>query len=80
MGHVIYCQDRFFDVNLTMMSILQLDQPIMVIFRIGTYIYAFCIKFQYEFNCDAHFAIELPYYSNFYNQYICICILHQISM
>jgi len=31
-----------------------------VIFRIGTYIYAFCIKFKCEFNCDVHFAIGLP--------------------
>jgi hypothetical protein len=60
-GHIIYRQDRFFNVNSTLMSILQLD---LIIFRIGIYICAFCIKFQYEFNCDVHFAIGLIYYGN----------------
>jgi len=58
-----------------------IGQPIMVIFRIGTYIYAFCIKFQCEFNCDAHFAIELSYYSNFrINTYVyAFCIKFNVN-
>ena len=60
-GHIIYRQDQFFNMNSTLMSILQLD---LIIFRIGIYICAFCIKFQYEFNCDVHFAIGLIYYGN----------------
>jgi len=36
------------------------------------YIYAFCIKFQCEFNCDVYFAIGLTYYGNFENWHIYI--------
>jgi hypothetical protein len=75
-GHVIYGWDWFFDVNSTVMPVLQSDQPIMVIFRISTYVYAFCIKFQCEFNYDACFAIRLTYCGNFQNEHIYICILH----
>ena len=44
----------------------------MVIFRISTYVYAFCIKFQCEFNYDACFAIRLTYCGNFQNEHIYI--------
>src|SRR5882762_1029305 len=52
----------------------------MVISGIRTYVHAYCIRFQCEFNHDTHFVFGVTYYGYCWNEDIFICILHQISV
>jgi hypothetical protein len=47
---IIYDWDPFFNVNSTMLFIMELDLPNLVILRIDKYAYAFCTVFQHKFS------------------------------
>jgi hypothetical protein len=79
MDDIIYVQDLFFDVNSTVMSIWQLDEPVLVILRISKYVYAFCTIFQCKFNYNVCLVIGLTCFGAFGSLLICICILYHFQ-
>ena len=69
-----------FSVNSIVIPVLWSEWPNIVIHRIRTYVYPYCIRFQHEFNRDTHLMIGVTYYGYCWNQDIFISLLHQISM